>query len=339
MTKRRFLWSIAAMVLVAGMAQGVAEGRPHIGINMDAIPLGALLAKHLRLDEGQGIRIDNIAAGSPAEGAGLERDDIIIELEGKKIGDIQKLIEVVQSLKTGDRVSLKIIHLGQRKEIEVTLAEAPEDIEWKYPPEPQAVQRWQPGKVFRLRPGDDALIEIPWHGLMEQGMPPGVEPFKAVQSFHYAEEGKDYTITIKGNPHEEEARVIVEAGDKKHEASVGDIEALPEKYRRSARDALAKAREASKRGPGFGLSLDIPAFQNPPKPPQLDPDLLRKPFGMREGFHERIEKQMQELRDRIKELERERRSPKKDNVDEKEGGSQSPAEERQDKASEAEGLM
>ena len=50
-----------------------ADVRPYIGVLLDTTPLPDLLVKHLGLSPGQGIRIQNVHRGGPADKAGLER--------------------------------------------------------------------------------------------------------------------------------------------------------------------------------------------------------------------------------------------------------------------------
>ncbi|UCE47364.1 MAG: PDZ domain-containing protein, partial [Phycisphaerales bacterium] len=84
------------VVSTALYAEPEAEDkRPYIGVLLDEGPLPDLLLKHLRLSPGQGIRIGNVHRGGPADEAGLERDDIIIGLQGEDVTDLEEFIENV----------------------------------------------------------------------------------------------------------------------------------------------------------------------------------------------------------------------------------------------------
>ncbi len=65
-----------------------------------------------------------IIPGSPADIAGLEENDIILEAEGKKINEENPLATVIASKKPGEILKLKILHDGEEKNIEVKLEEA-----------------------------------------------------------------------------------------------------------------------------------------------------------------------------------------------------------------------
>ena len=113
-------------ILKAGIAAGTEQVKGErayvgMGIKLDPIPLPDLLRKHLDLSPDQGIRIINIYRDSPADKAGLERDDIIIGFQGKDLNSNSELVSAVRQAGVGAEVSLEVIHLGQRKTVELKL--------------------------------------------------------------------------------------------------------------------------------------------------------------------------------------------------------------------------
>ena len=99
---------LLGVVLFAGTAAcGEAEEAKEpgdIGSRMDAKPLPVLLTKHLGLDEGQGVRIQNVGVGPPADKAGLERDDIIVAFEGEDVTDNEEFAKAVREREAGVEV-------------------------------------------------------------------------------------------------------------------------------------------------------------------------------------------------------------------------------------------
>lgn len=69
-----------------------------------------------------------VLPGSPADKAGLEEYDIILEIDGKKIDAQNTLARAILKFKVGDKVKAKILHDGEEKEIELELMAAPEDM-------------------------------------------------------------------------------------------------------------------------------------------------------------------------------------------------------------------
>ncbi|MDD3102223.1 MAG: trypsin-like peptidase domain-containing protein [Patescibacteria group bacterium] len=64
-----------------------------------------------------------IIPGGPADKAGIEEGDIILEVNGAKITEENSLSKTIQNLKPGDEVELKILHKGAEKTVKVELEE------------------------------------------------------------------------------------------------------------------------------------------------------------------------------------------------------------------------
>jgi serine protease Do len=82
-----------------------------------AVDYGALITA------GQGQSEPAITAGSPAEQAGLEEGDIILEADGQKIDLNHSLAQAIQNYNVGDTITLKILSGNQQKDIKVVLGE------------------------------------------------------------------------------------------------------------------------------------------------------------------------------------------------------------------------
>ena len=85
----------------------------------------AELSEALNLKENAGAVISEVADGTPADKAGLKKYDVIIEVEGKKIEDRQRLTNLIATFNPGEKVSLKIIRDGKVVFKTVELAERP----------------------------------------------------------------------------------------------------------------------------------------------------------------------------------------------------------------------
>jgi uncharacterized coiled-coil protein SlyX len=304
MRKEAILWSCAAL-LVFGSMSLAGQARPYLGVGLDSAPLPELLTKHLRLDPDQGVRISNIMTDSPADQAGLERDDLIIAFGGHKLAAREQLIDAVHQASVGTEMTLEVIHLGERKTVSLKLGTAPETVQWKYPPEPDVVTSWRPGKIFKIGPDGRDMIEIPFDKI------PGADLdvkkfFQESYTYHHTTGGEEYTITVEGDPADKDARVIVHAGDKEYSTSAGDLEALPEKYRGPAKEALEDARTSVKtdiriRGfdwpEAFGPEARRKLFQNLPRPD------LERLSQEKDRALEKLQEQMEHLQQRMKEME------------------------------------
>ncbi len=92
----------------------------YLGIRMDNVKEG--VAEFFGLAKGGGIIISEVVEDSPAEKAGLKKDDIILKIDGKDIKDKQGFKNTIGFLEPGTRVTLVIFRDGKEKKVKVKLA-------------------------------------------------------------------------------------------------------------------------------------------------------------------------------------------------------------------------
>ena len=93
--------------------------RGMLGVNI--ITLNTSLAQEKDIDLSQGVYIANVQEDSAAEKGGLEVDDVIIALDGKRINTSPELQELIARKRPGDKVKVLLIRDGKEKEMSVTL--------------------------------------------------------------------------------------------------------------------------------------------------------------------------------------------------------------------------
>ena len=71
--------------------------------------------------QGEGARVQEVSSGGPADGAGLESGDIIVEFDGKAVTDPTGLIVDIRSMQPGDEVSITVQRGGSTEEFMLTL--------------------------------------------------------------------------------------------------------------------------------------------------------------------------------------------------------------------------
>ena len=68
-----------------------------------------------------GVKFADIQDGSPAAEAGLKAGDILIEFDGKPIGNLYDFTYALRSKKAGDRVDVKVLRANAPLNASVTL--------------------------------------------------------------------------------------------------------------------------------------------------------------------------------------------------------------------------
>jgi serine protease Do len=66
-----------------------------------------------------------VTPGSPAQRAGLDKGDIILEVNGKPIDDSAQLRMQISSMQPGTTISVKVLRDGAERSFRVRLAELP----------------------------------------------------------------------------------------------------------------------------------------------------------------------------------------------------------------------
>ena len=122
--------------MVKSVVQSVKDNgkiiRPFLGVRYIIINEKIKDKNKLSVDYGalvlRGENRDDLAVipGSPADKAGIEENDIILEVNGKKVNQKNSLAKMIRSKQVGEKVSLKILRKGEEKTLEVTLEEIPE---------------------------------------------------------------------------------------------------------------------------------------------------------------------------------------------------------------------
>ncbi|MCH8030090.1 MAG: DegQ family serine endoprotease [Candidatus Dadabacteria bacterium] len=81
------------------------------------------LAEGLGLDVDEGILVSDVTTGGPAARAGIERGDVIMSVDGKKIDRLTDLTLLAAGTPPGSVMTLSVIRDGELKEVSVTLGE------------------------------------------------------------------------------------------------------------------------------------------------------------------------------------------------------------------------
>ncbi|MGE4132872.1 MAG: Do family serine endopeptidase [Bdellovibrionales bacterium] len=75
----------------------------------------------LRIKQTEGALIADVMPNSPAEKAGLQPYDLVVEFQGQKVAQTRDLTKLVAATTVGQKVELKVIRNGQPKKVNVTI--------------------------------------------------------------------------------------------------------------------------------------------------------------------------------------------------------------------------
>jgi S1-C subfamily serine protease len=116
----------------------------HAYLGIEGSSISPELARALQLPVKNGVLVNSVVKGGPADSAGVEGGatsatiegaevrlggDIITEINGKKIGGMDDLVNLVNSSKPGETVELTLLRGSQTKKVTVTLGVRPSTVE------------------------------------------------------------------------------------------------------------------------------------------------------------------------------------------------------------------
>lgn len=132
--------------------------RGHLGVYVQGVD--ADMAKAFGLKQGGGALVADVTPGSPAAKAGIQRGDIILELDGQPVNQPDDLSLKIAELGPGTIVHLKISRNGETRTVDVTLDQLTESAEESAPEQPgtSAVQGVQ---VQNMTPSIARQLGIP----------------------------------------------------------------------------------------------------------------------------------------------------------------------------------
>ena len=96
--------------------------RAFLGVSLES-RYGPAMAAELGLPNPLGTRVLSVIKGTPAEAAGLQAGDVILQINGERVEDDAHLINLVSLIEVGKRVPLLIFRDGKTQTISVDLGD------------------------------------------------------------------------------------------------------------------------------------------------------------------------------------------------------------------------
>jgi len=116
--KTRAMVTVLAILVTVSAA---SAGNVYLGITMETISNS--MATALGLDEGQGVLLNEVVDGSPADDAGLRQGDVIIAIDGHQVKGISGLSKALHHFEPDDEVTITVMREGRERELNAVLGE------------------------------------------------------------------------------------------------------------------------------------------------------------------------------------------------------------------------
>ena len=110
------------------LGQLLAHGRVRrgwLGVAGMNAPLARRIARHHGIENESGVRVRTVERGSPAEAAGIEAGDLIVNYDGEVITGIDRLQQVLNAERIGKSSVIEVLRLTRHLTLPVTAIERP----------------------------------------------------------------------------------------------------------------------------------------------------------------------------------------------------------------------
>jgi S1-C subfamily serine protease len=100
-----------------------SSARPWLGIT--GLSITKDIAEHYGLPVDKGVLVADIVRESPAERAGIEQNDIVLEIDDTEISSVEQIQKIFGDRKAGDSIEISILRESRRGRLKVRLERMP----------------------------------------------------------------------------------------------------------------------------------------------------------------------------------------------------------------------
>ena len=131
---------VASLEKNPGAHQGTDTG--FLGIYMANLTAG--VKNQIGYSGGSGVAVQQVFSGSPADQAGIQPGDVILQADGKSFENTKALRDYIGAKKPGDTIRLNVWSQGMKKFVAIKLGEAPAEQPVSAEQQPQQPEEEQP---------------------------------------------------------------------------------------------------------------------------------------------------------------------------------------------------
>jgi len=93
--------------------------QPWLGVSLQNVTRELAKKKNLKTDEGA--YVSDVVRKSPADSAGIQEGDVIVEFNGRQVYDADDVVKAVRKAEVGTKAKVVVMRDGERKELYATL--------------------------------------------------------------------------------------------------------------------------------------------------------------------------------------------------------------------------
>src|SRR3954468_16824775 len=110
--------------VVPRLERGQTIRRPFLGVSTTTVPESVASRRGLAPDEG--VYVDDVSGGGPADRAGIRSGDVLVNVAGRRVAAPQDVSEAIQGREPGDQIRIEVVRSdGTRAEVPITLGKRP----------------------------------------------------------------------------------------------------------------------------------------------------------------------------------------------------------------------
>jgi serine protease Do len=112
----------ALQARVAALGRGESTDRPRLGVGLAPAGVARRMRRAVGLPERDGALVRDVAAGSPAEAAGITLGDLIVRAGGSPVADADDLADALAGASRSGSIELVVVRGTDERAVTVTLA-------------------------------------------------------------------------------------------------------------------------------------------------------------------------------------------------------------------------
>lgn len=182
------------------LGQSIEYG--YLGVQVDNV--SEQQRRAARLAFGQGVLIDSVFTGGPADAAGLRSGDVVVAVDGQAMTSAEQFVRTIGAIGPGRSAELSVSRDAERKVLKVTLVQRPSN---HVEPLPEAALSFRGADLGEVGAAMRAAANLPEHALLvlrvrnntpasRAGLTPG-----------------DIIVRVQGDPLSEQSPAKIAASD------------------------------------------------------------------------------------------------------------------------------